>query len=88
VRFVVAGHTHEPQVAFIDGSGDFDRYYVDTGTWRMRVLPVTDRSSFAAVKALTYVTVYSSAEDQGRRTPTPEKRESFDYWSGFTQRWR
>jgi hypothetical protein len=88
VRFVIAGHTHEPQVAFIDGSGDFERYYVDTGTWRMRVLPVAQRSSFAAVKSLTYVTVYASTEDQGRHGGTGAKRESFDYWSGFTQRWR
>jgi UDP-2,3-diacylglucosamine pyrophosphatase LpxH len=80
LRFVIAGHTHEPQVALI---GPNDQYYVDTGTWRHRVLFNGQQSG--RVKALTYVTVYASGEDQGK--PPVQKKESFDFWSGYTQRW-
>ena len=80
LRFVIAGHTHEPQVALI---GPKDQYYVDTGTWRHRVLCRNHETG--RIKALTYVTVYSASEDQGR--PPERKNESFDFWSGYTQRW-
>lgn len=86
VRFVIAGHTHEPQLAPVGHVAGEDRYYVDTGTWRNRLLSPPDRSTFERVKSLTYVIVYASDEDPGR-SPTPGKDESFDYWSGFTQRW-
>lgn len=87
VRFMIAGHTHKPNVAFIDGSNHFERYYIDTGTWRWRFLPATDRSSFGGLKSLTFVSVYASTEDIGKAAESGGKVESFDYWSGFTQRW-
>jgi UDP-2,3-diacylglucosamine pyrophosphatase LpxH len=81
-RFVIAGHTHRPQVALLSDRGDFERYFVDTGTWRNVVLS-SDSREFANAKAQTYVVVYSSDEDPDGRT----KGESFDYWSGYTKRW-
>jgi len=44
-----------------------------------------DGQQSGRVKALTYVTVYASGEDQGK--PPEQKKESFDFWSGYTQRW-
>jgi hypothetical protein len=45
---------------------------------------MADRSAFGSAKALTYVMVYASSED---RSGAASKNESFDYWSGFTERW-
>jgi UDP-2,3-diacylglucosamine pyrophosphatase LpxH len=81
-RFVIAGHTHHPNVALLSNDGQFDRYFVDTGTWRNVVFSSSD-GEFSNAKALTYVVVYSSNED-GR---AEGKEESFDYWSGYTKRW-
>jgi UDP-2,3-diacylglucosamine pyrophosphatase LpxH len=86
VRFVIAGHTHNPTMELISVAQKGDRYYVDTGTWRNRVLSTPDRSAFGRLKALTYAVVYGSQEDRGD-TPDQPKLESLDYWSGFTQRW-
>jgi len=79
-----------------------ERYYVDTGTWRNRVPLTPDGKGFGHLKALTYVVVYASDEDLGVNTDdarekpaagqdnainaVPVKLHSFDYWSGFTQR--
>jgi UDP-2,3-diacylglucosamine pyrophosphatase LpxH len=86
-RLVIAGHTHQPQVAHLSTTEGLKQYYVDTGTWRNRVLASDRRTSFGRLKALTYVVVYGSDEDASHRHPTASKQESFDFWSGFTQRW-
>jgi UDP-2,3-diacylglucosamine pyrophosphatase LpxH len=81
-RFVIAGHTHHPRVALLSDRASFDRYFIDTGTWR-NVVFSSGAGEFSNAKALTYVVVYSSREDaEGTR-----KGESFDYWSGYTKRW-
>lgn len=85
VRFVVAGHTHDAQVGFVNGGAAFDRFYVDTGTWRRRLLAGGQPLRFGNVKSLTYVTVYASSED--RSTASSLKTESFDFLSGYTERW-
>jgi hypothetical protein len=83
-RFVIAGHTHHPQVALLDPTGNTERYFVDTGTWRNAVLS-SEHGGFDNVKAITYVAVYGQGEDKGRTGAA--KRESFDYWSAYSQRW-
>jgi UDP-2,3-diacylglucosamine pyrophosphatase LpxH len=87
VRFVIAGHTHNPHVAHLRTTNAIEQYYLDTGTWRNRLFPAQDDSTFARLKSLTYVIVYRSDEDHGHRTPHAPKQESFDYWTGFSQRW-
>jgi hypothetical protein len=91
VRFVVAGHTHQPRVVHLqhrpDTARPLEQYYVDTGTWRNRLLAARDCRSFGRLKALSYVVVYSSTEDPEERIGASAKRESFDYWSGYSQRW-
>jgi hypothetical protein len=87
VRFIVAGHTHHPKVALITADRHGERYYVDTGTWRNRIISTAmGIRQFGRLKALTYAVVYGSMEDKGNRSESA-KLESFDYWSGFTQRW-
>ncbi len=81
-RFIIAGHTHRPQVALVSNRAKFDRYFVDTGTWRNVVFSAPS-GEFSNAKAMTYVVVYSSDEDpDGAR-----KKESFDFWSGYSKRW-
>lgn len=87
VRFLVAGHTHRPRVELLYADRRGERYYVDTGTWRNRILTNRDQSGFRRLKSLTYVVFYASDEDRGGRGAGQPKLESMDYWSGFTQRW-
>jgi UDP-2,3-diacylglucosamine pyrophosphatase LpxH len=87
VRFVIAGHTHNPHVAHLRTTDAIEQYYLDTGTWRNRLFPAQDDSTFGGLKSLTYVIVYGSDEDHGHRAPRAPKQESFDYWTGFSQRW-
>ena len=89
VRAVIAGHTHEPQVALLESRNGVERYYIDTGTWRNRVPATADERGFGQLKALTYVVVYGRDEDPRKEQPPggSAKLWSFDYWSGFTQRW-
>ncbi|MGH2536147.1 MAG: hypothetical protein ACRDHL_02000 [Candidatus Promineifilaceae bacterium] len=86
VRFVVAGHTHQPATELITADTDAERYYVDTGTWRNQLPANQAFKAFGRLRSLTYVIFYGPEEDQGQQ-PRPAKRVSFDYWSGFTQRW-
>jgi UDP-2,3-diacylglucosamine pyrophosphatase LpxH len=88
VRFVVTGHTHKPCVEHIGKHGSEEQFYVDTGTWRNRVMASPAGNSFGKVKSLSYVVFYASDEDPARRGGGGIKTESFDYWSGYTQKWR
>ncbi|HEX8694041.1 MAG TPA: hypothetical protein VF746_16585 [Longimicrobium sp.] len=84
-RYLVAGHTHRPAVELAAADRDGGRYYIDTGTWRNRIPTAPGRTGFGRVKALTYVILWSTGEDRGD-PPHPGKIDSFDYWSGYTQR--
>jgi len=86
-RFLVAGHSHHPQVALIAHDGGGERYYVDTGTWRNRVPATPDFRNFGRLKALTYVILYGPDEDRGLLAAQDDKIASFDFWSGVTQGW-
>jgi UDP-2,3-diacylglucosamine pyrophosphatase LpxH len=93
-RLIVAGHTHKPQVALIEESDSHgERYYIDTGTWRNVVFSTRSKRTFrfGRVKALTYLIVYGSDEDPDKyannNSAKKSKRESFDFLSGYTQRY-
>lgn len=86
-RFLIAGHTHRPQVALIANDHHGERYYVDTGTWRNRVPATPDYKQFGRLKSLNYVIVYGPHEDRHALPPERVKIASFDYWSGTTQGW-
>lgn len=82
VRLVVAGHTHQPQVCLIAADPKSDRFYVNTGTWRNRIPSTPDERTFGRIRALTYVMLFSSSEDQKH---DGETCGTFDYWSGYTR---
>lgn len=86
-RFVIAGHTHHPQVALLSRRHGVERYYIDTGTWRNRIPANRELTTFGRLKALTSVVLFGPDEDPDRDAAGP-KSLSFDYWTGFTQRWR
>ena len=81
VRLVLAGHTHSPDVCLIGSDPRSDRIYVNTGTWRDRILTTPDERTFGRINALTYVELLSSAE----RDRAGEKGGSLAYWNGVTQ---
>jgi UDP-2,3-diacylglucosamine pyrophosphatase LpxH len=83
VRLVLAGHTHSPDVCLVGSDPCSDRFYVNTGTWRDRILTTPDERTFGRINALTYVELISSAERKG----ASEKGDSFAYWNGVTQQW-
>ncbi len=82
VRLVLAGHTHSPQVSLVASDPRADRFYINTGTWRDSIPSTPDRRTFGRLKTLTYVMLFSSAEERDNI-----KYGSFDYWSGYTKDW-
>ena len=86
-RYVIAGHTHTPRISLIANNHQGERYYVDTGTWRNRVLATHDYRQFGRLKSLNYMVAYGPNEDRGLLPDNRLKIASFDYWSGLTQGW-
>jgi UDP-2,3-diacylglucosamine pyrophosphatase LpxH len=86
-RYIIAGHTHRPQVALIANDRQGERYYVDTGTWRNRVPSTPDFKQFGRLKTLNYMIAYGPDEDRGALPADGVKIASFDYWSGYAQGW-
>ncbi len=86
-RFLIAGHTHRPQVALLASDHHGERYYVDTGTWRNRVPATPDYKQFGRLKTMNYVIVYGPQEDRNALPADASKIVSFDFWSGSTQGW-
>lgn len=86
-RYLIAGHTHQPRVSLVANDQHGERYYIDTGTWRNRVLSTFDFEQFGRLKALNYMIAYGPNEDRGTLPPERLKIASFDYWSGATQGW-
>lgn len=82
VRLVIAGHTHNPEVCLVGSDPEADRFYINTGTWRSRIPAGSDERTFGRIKALTYVMLFSSAEDRRLGNKTVG---TFDYWTGYTQ---
>lgn len=93
VRFVVAGHTHKPEMAHIGAHGrrkgdtldhrheGMKQYYVDTGTWRHAILANGSENSYGALNAAAYVVL------KPRRPGTEEGSGAVNYWSGFLKEW-
>lgn len=86
-RYLIAGHTHRPRISLVANDHHGERYYVDTGTWRNRVLAAFDYQQFGRLKSLNYMIAYGPNEDRGLIEDNRLKIASFDYWSGLTQGW-
>lgn len=85
--FVIAGHTHAPQLAFLTEKQHHESYFVDTGTWRNRYEASAAQNAFGHTKAITYVAIYRHDETPNGESHHSGKMESFDYWSGQKRRW-
>jgi len=72
--YVVYGHTHKENIAFLGLHDSLHRYYINSGTWRERIL-ASSRGSFTRYKTMTYALFYKKEE---RVTAFP----AFELWNG------
>jgi UDP-2,3-diacylglucosamine pyrophosphatase LpxH len=84
--FVVAGHTHKPQVAHVFTRQSLKKYFVDTGTWRNAVLRATVGRSYGRLNAATFVAFYGADPDKPSAGAKTVPR-GLEYWSGYLQNW-
>lgn len=86
IKCVISGHTHTPEVSLINTKDGVERYHINTGTWR-NVIPVSrDHEHFGSIKALAYAVLYGPGENPSKSSRKGEPEWSFDYWSGFSQK--
>ena len=85
VRMVVAGHTHRPRVSALAGGPGGGVVYVDTGTWRRRILAAPDSRGFVELEALAVAVVYAPDEAPGRGGEAGAV-VPFDWWDGLRRR--
>lgn len=83
VRLVVAGHTHNPELCLVASDAESDRFYIDTGTWRNRIPSTPDERTFGRLRTLTYLMLFSSAEDREGAS-----LGEFDYWTGSSRHFK
>lgn len=77
-RYVVYGHTHEKASHLLGVEGKDGKFYLNTGTWRRRVVLGEVRRLkpfFSSIKTLSYVVFYDENEKQ--RTGS-----NFELWDG------
>ncbi|MBP8625629.1 MAG: metallophosphoesterase [Syntrophorhabdaceae bacterium] len=72
--YTVFGHTHSERISFLSENNGLHRYYINTGTWRERIIASKD-GNFSRYKSMTYATFYKKEE---RGTDFP----SFELWNG------
>jgi UDP-2,3-diacylglucosamine pyrophosphatase LpxH len=82
IRYILYGHTHRPLLRPLDGAGEHDVIYLNTGTWRghiYRTVPQDKSADFIKLKQMTYTMFYSADEDRSGKVPGTV---SFDVWTG------
>jgi UDP-2,3-diacylglucosamine pyrophosphatase LpxH len=84
--FIVAGHTHKPQVAHLFTDDGDKKYFTDTGTWRNAILTAGDKKSYGRVNATTYVAFYGKERDPSADTSV-KAHHGFEFWTGYDQSW-
>jgi UDP-2,3-diacylglucosamine pyrophosphatase LpxH len=81
--FILYGHTHSPaQVPLRRDTNklDPDAIYINTGTWRPRIIQTVDGQEYVYLKTMTYAVFYGPEDDP------PNKKSgtrSFDVWTGW-----
>jgi predicted phosphodiesterase len=87
IRFIRYGHTHTPLQYPLEGEGDREIIYINTGTWRSRIQKTgePDRTpDFMEFKQMTYAVFYRKDEDiDGKEQGTL----SFDMWTGTKKKY-
>jgi len=81
--FVLYGHTHTPvQVPLCHDrtKSDPDSIYINTGTWRPRIIQTADGQEYVNLKTMTFVVFYGPEEDC---LDKKDGTRSFDVWTGW-----
>lgn len=85
-RFVLYGHTHSPEQVPLDSLHNAPEVYINTGTWRTRVMRTIGHSiKYANLKTMTYALFYNADEDKSHKQPNTV---SFDVWTGWESKSR
>jgi UDP-2,3-diacylglucosamine pyrophosphatase LpxH len=82
IRFILYGHTHVPVQRPLDAVGDREILYLNTGTWRTRIVKTVGLDTvpdFIGMKQMTYSIFYREDEDNNHKEPGTI---SFDVWTG------
>ena len=85
IVYIVYGHTHEPKQVPLQvihhPSGEIERVYLNTGTWRARHRHGEHGDGFITWKDLTYVILYNKDESPSVHAPVLQY-PTFETWSG------
>lgn len=82
IQFILYGHTHAPLQMPLDSKDGKEVIYLNTGTWRNRIIKTIELNQppdFIELKAMTYGIFYRRDEDTGGKKPGTV---SFDVWTG------
>jgi len=83
-QYIVSGHFHQPQTAFLRKVGGQVHIYFRTGSWRHRFERCRQDGRFLQLHAMNYVTFFRPDEDPdhlGR-----PKTSSFGLWNGLAMK--
>jgi hypothetical protein len=87
LRFVVYGHTHEADLAPLDAVGQAEDLYLNTGTFRQRVLRTGDARGFIASEYMTYLYFFRDDEAAAWRGPASRlSGPAYAAWTGMRSR--
>lgn len=81
-QFILYGHTHRFMAVPLDLDGPIEKTYLNTGTWRPRVLACRKKEKipeFSEIKHLNYVVLYRPGEDKS-------KYRHYELWHGELSR--
>jgi UDP-2,3-diacylglucosamine pyrophosphatase LpxH len=79
-QFCVYGHTHQfRHVPLGRNHRGAELVFLNTGTWRPRVLLAKDRKSFVTYKEMSYIAFYRQDED---RASPRHASLSYEFWTG------
>lgn len=86
IQFVLYGHAHVSVLRPLEGDGDREVFYINTGTWRNRIYRTVafDRApDFVDLKKMTYTVIYWRDEDADGKRPNTL---SFEIWTGMKKK--
>jgi hypothetical protein len=93
LRFVVYGHTHEADLAALHAVGQAEDLYLNTGTFRQRVLRTDDAQGFIASEVMTYLYFFREDEAAAWRGPASSASSgsklsgpAYTAWTGMRSR--
>lgn len=87
IQFIVYGHTHAPLQIPMDNLNGREVIYINTGTWRNRIVKTIELDQppdFIELKTMTYSIFYRRDEDMGGKK---QDTVSFDVWTGAKKKY-